>query len=373
MKRQGAILVTSLGIVVILAILGSSFLLRAIHETQLSRQSSSQHHALSLAEASVDTAIQNLRVGQTDDLLSTSLSGGSFWAEVDPAGGALQYQITGHGLYEAQQRNVEAVVQLSPLSVFQFALFGSTGATISGDVITDSFDSTLGSYSAQTSGTDGDVGSNCTSSGCMTLSGGIAINGQVAVGPDLSNPASAVTISGTVLITANPPIVSQSASFPMPAVAVPAGLTCTDESVGGQQTLTLSSAVGAYCFTNLSVGGGGTIAVDGPVTVYVTGQFSAGGNTTMGSSTDPKNLLLVLTSPQTGSLGSLSGTTVFSGAIYAPNGAINVSGDAQVYGSIMANSVTVSGNARVHYDTSLTQVTTIPGPYAVRMQSWREL
>jgi len=375
MKRCGAALVTSLGIVVILAILSSSFLLRAIHETLLSRRSSSQHHALFLAEASMDTAIQNLRVGQSNDVSVTTMSGGSFWAEVDPTLVPMEYLITGHGFHAGEQRNTEAVVRQAPTSVFQFALFGSQQVVVSGEAITDSYNSSQGPYDPNAFGQNGDVGTNATTAGGVNISGSIAINGQIAVGANVADPNSVVTITGgSAIITENPPVVSQSQALPTPPVTVPGGLTCTDLTVTGQTVVTLSSAVGQYCFEDLSISGGGTLTADGSVKVYVTGQFSASGNTTIGVSSDPTYLLLLLVSSQEATIeGGLTGNTEFYGGLYAPTATINISGNAEVFGSVVAKTVKVSGNAKVHYDEALGVLTDPVGLYQVRVFSWREL
>lgn len=386
-NRHGSMLVLSLGTIVFLSIVGSTTLLRGLHEEQTSRRSSALQKAFFLAETSLDATIDNLRQGQSGDLPTTVMAGGSFWATVtdsteDPTLLPLHYRITGHGLYQAGQRDVEALVHLmSPQSVFQFAMFGDQSMTVSGSVITDSYDSSLGPYDPNNPGQNGDVGTNSTTAGAVTISGSIAINGQVAVGEDAVDPNEVVSIGGEAIITGEPPIIAQSSNLQMPGVDPPAGLSCDITfNVGGQQTMALPAdapqgacnANNECCFLNMSVGGGGTVTVDGPVTVYVTEQFSAGGNTTIGSLLNPGHLILILTSSQTGTLGSVSGNTLFSGGIYAPNGGVNVSGNADVYGSIVANSVTISGDAQIHYDEALANTGPV-GSYDAELLAWYEL
>jgi len=116
------------------------------------------------------------------------------------------------------------------------------------------------------------------------------------------------------------------------------------------------------------------LTADGSVKVYVTGQFSASGNTTIGVSSDPTYLLLLLVSSQEATIeGGLTGNTEFYGGLYAPTATINISGNAEVFGSVVAKTVKVSGNAKVHYDEALGVLTDPVGLYQVRVFSWREL
>ena len=50
---------------------------------------------------------------------------------------------------------------------------------------------------------------------------------------------------------------------------------------------------------------------------------------------------------------SISGNGLFSGVIYAPQGDVSIVGNGAVNGSIVANNITLSGNAQFHYDESL--------------------
>jgi len=372
-SEGGLVMVGSLGIVVFLTILGSAFLLRGIHEHQYSQQSRSRQRALFYAEASVDSVIGRLRSGNTENLAEAGLAEGQYWAEVD-ATGTLTYLITGHGRQTGQLRELEALVRLSPQSVFQFALFGHQSILVAGSAITDSYNSALGSYDAQTPGDDGDVGTNSTADGGVTIDGSIAINGQVAVGAQAQDPESVVQVNGgSAIITADPPIVPMTQSMSLPAVSVPAGLTCTELKIAGQTTTTLSSAVGAYCFTDVKLSGGATLTADGPVKVYVTGEFSASGNTLIGVPENPPSMLFLMASNQQVTIESnLTGTTRFYGGFYAPTATIDISGDAEVFGSVIAKNVEVSGHAKVHYDEALGALIEPVGLYQVAVLSWRE-
>ncbi|MBI4003840.1 MAG: hypothetical protein HY353_02355 [Candidatus Omnitrophica bacterium] len=371
--RQSAFfLITALVILTTTVALGLVTVTRSVTELAGSSRFSATHRAFHLAEASMDAALVNFQGGQLNDLVLSTMAGGSYWATVHPVG-TLEYLINGHGLQGVDQRDVEAVVKLTPRSVFQFGLFGGSQVIVSGQAITDSFNSSLGAYDPSTAGDAGDVGTNSVTAGGITISGSIAINGQLAVGPGVADPNSVVVISGTALITGSPPVESQSIAMALPPISVPEGLTCEDMVVSGQTTLLLPSALGQHCFHDLTVSGGGTLTADGPVKVYVTGAFTASGNTVIGIPLDPTAMLLFLVSNEQATFeSSLTGSTEFYGGMYAPSATIRIASNAQVFGSVVAQAVDVSGDAQVHYDQALGALSEPIGIYDTEILSWRE-
>ena len=285
MRREGFIYVAALGVVALLAIACASLLIRSSTEVLLSEYTERQLAAFHLAEAGVDQAARNLRTPTdlTDDVTAGTLPTGSFTIDVPPQSlGNSLWKVTAHGSSvkdPAHIRDLEAVFELAPESVFRFALFGDTKLNVSGSGNADSYDSRLGAYNACLSGCggstpvmnvgkDGDIGTNATTSGGVALSGSIFIDGQVAVGPSVADPSSVVTGYNPAFISGNPKVISQSEVFPMPDVTVPAGLICNDYTVQGNKTVTL--APGTYCYQDLTIQGGGTLTSSGSVTVYLT-------------------------------------------------------------------------------------------------------
>ena len=373
-RERGIMMVFLSGTLAMLMVLGYASLARTSHESQLSRWSADWSRALGLAEASLDQSIKQLHVGNFSNVSSTALGGGTMWADVTATGGPLEFLIQGHGLYESAPRNLEAIAQLTQTSVFEFALFGNQQVTVSGDVVTDSYNSAQGAYTVGTASDNGDIGTNSTATGGIVINGNLVVNGQVVVGPDVSDPSTVVTISGgSAVITGSPQFVGLTSAMPMPPVTVPAGVPCSNLTINGGSPTTLLSSVGVYCFHNLKVGGGATLTADGPVTVYITGQFDAGGNSTVGVVSQPKDFLMLVTSTQQATIeSSLTGTTQFYGGLYAPNTTIQIDGNARIFGSVIAQRVDVPGNAQIHYDESLGTLIDPPGFYRVKIMSWRE-
>lgn len=393
-EQHGSAVLFSLSVVVLLATLGSTLLVRSLNENQVGLRSAARHSALYLAEAGVDQALLNLRTPAdlTDDINTGTLLTGTFRIDTPPVSvGAQTWKVTAHGTSSAKPsdtRHVEAVFQLAPLSVFQYALFAKESLKDSGHAQTDSFDSRLGAYQddANKPGYNktqrGNVGTNSTAAGGITVGGSIFIEGQVVVGPNVADPTSVVSGYDPAFITGNPKVVSEPSVFPMPAVTVPAGLTCSKLKVEGQTTVTLSPTGGplgngTYCYSELELKGGATFTASGPVTIYLTGELEVEGNATVGVPAVPKNMLFLMSPSAEAVLkeeqGTITGSTQFYGAIYGPDAELTITGHAEIFGSVIAKKVTISGSAQLHYDEALTDVTQVSNQFQTSLLSWREV
>lgn len=375
MRQRGEVVAAAVGLVAFLTTLGTAMLLRSVQESRVSHRSLVRQEAFHLAEAGIDRAALNLRTpSASDDLNSGILLTGTWTIDPPTSIGSLLYRVTAHGTSEQEQRNIEAVLQLTSQSVFQFAVFGDQTLNVSGNARTDSYDSRTGPYVEATAGAHGNVGTNATTAGGVTVGGSIFINGQVAVGPNVSDPTSVVTGYDPAFITGNPKVVSQATSFPMPSVTIPEGCQQTLPPLVGN-VRTFSSSAGTYCPTgDLTVNGGEVLTADGPVKIYLSGQLDISGNATVGVATNPTAIKFLLTSTGGATVeGTITGSTLFYGALYGPNATINLSGNTEVFGSIIARTVNVSGNAELHYDEAMTTLTDISNLYQTRLLSWQEL
>ncbi|MBI3996364.1 MAG: hypothetical protein HY352_01770 [Candidatus Omnitrophica bacterium] len=397
MNRDGFVYPLAIGVTFILTVLSATLLMRGVSELNISSRQVYSSAAFHYADAAVDQAAKNLRTptDTTDDVMTTTYGNGSFTVDSMTALATPgEWQVLTSGVSAADPntpRHIEAIYRMTPQSVFQFALFGANNVTVSGSAITDSYDSRLGPYEddpglGYNKDHHGDIGTNSTSSGGVTISGSIFIDGQVAVGPTVTDPTSIVTgydasfiTGGTSPASNTQDVVSMSQAFPMPPVVVPLGLTCSNHTVTGHTTETLSPTGGplgngTYCYNNLTVQGGGELTTSGPVTVYLTGVFTATGNTVVGDPSDPKAMTVLVSSTGAATLeGTITGSSEFYGALYGPSAIMTISGNADVYGSIVAQTVNVTGSASVHYDTALTENTTISNTSRATMVAWREL
>jgi hypothetical protein len=66
----------------------------------------------------------------------------------------------------------------------------------------------------------------------------------------------------------------------------------------------------------------------------------------------------------------IAGNGVLSAVVYAPQGSVTINGNGDVMGSVVANDITLTGNALFHYDESLAD---FGGGNPFRVSIWKEL
>jgi Tfp pilus assembly protein PilX len=299
-------------------------------------------------------------------------------------------------------------IQQSVSPLLNYAMF-STSATCKslqgkGGIVTNSYDSSLGTYATTVQNTQGDIGSN----------GNIYINGSVTIGGNVSvpggktgtcgSPAGDLTTSGgaskynsIVNLKAPqsypPPYVPPNWSSIYPATTVntpPAVMTgCPDAStlqtdmatnaalplgagcyygdltVSGRATITFPGGTGTtpevYFVNSITLVGGSQIVISpsGPVILDVVGQgqttpidLSGGSVTNLSTSGNP--------APSTNFIVEYGGTRTVkvdgnaAGAMitYAPNAAVDLTGTNDYYGTIIGATVNDGGGVGVHFDRS---------------------
>lgn len=332
--------------------------------------------ALHLAEAGLDQMIENLRtISGADDIYASNLPNGSFVVEeplivLEP----LLYEANIHGLSGLVDRKLEAVFRVQPKSIFQYAAFGDEGVTISGSASIDSYDSSLddpyGVNGNQNS--EGDIGTNSTEEGAINMNGNnYYVDGQLSVGPDVDNPEDAVDGLNSSLVSADPPVISRE-EFPLPEVKIPDDVTCEEfEPIDAGTVRTLDQPV--YCYGDMHIAGGVTLTSSGPVVIYLTGTLTFGGESTIGVVDDPTQFLFLMESGSSMDVSSdIVGAATMYAAIYGPDASIFIAGEADIFGSIVGNEVGIAGDAQLHYDEALRDVTTLSNVGTVELLSWRE-
>jgi len=396
-KPRGFILIMSIYVLMVMSILSLSVTTRSLAETMTARQYFWSDSAFSLAEAALDATMSNFRVANFNSVPNTPMGSGTYWTEVTPlpALGPRTYQLIGHGRRESIQRDLEAIVQATPFSVFQYPLFGDQLLDLRGTVETDSYNSNAGLYDPLTAGDNGDLGTNATTNVFVQgptpdtgvfISGNVTVNGDIQTGEGsdpnavLDTNGGSYTVSGTTSALSDPLL--------LPPVIVPAGLTCSDETIESFETLTLGP--GEYCFHNLTMGnsvldpvsglpivGPAVLEATGEITIYITGDLVASYNSFIGNTYNPSYTVFQLASPQyQGGLtteATLAGTTQLYGAIYAPDSQVNLHGTVDIYGSITANTIWQTGTAIIHFDEGLEERDDLPvGGYATDVIYWRD-
>src|SRR3989338_967346 len=127
-RTRGFILMMSVYVLLVVSILSLSVSARSLAETMTARQYFWNDSAFSLAEASLDETMARFQ-GGTFTSWSSTFGGGTYSATVEPPtpppppdGG--HRLIISHGEVQSRPRDIEAIVNADPFSVFQYPLFG---------------------------------------------------------------------------------------------------------------------------------------------------------------------------------------------------------------------------------------------------------
>lgn len=374
----------TLMVIAVLSLLGAAFLTTSATEIQIAAAQRAHTQALYLAEGGIHSALSELNRSLPVTGNGT-LGPGEYAVQVITAGvlpGQRRIEATGHVPTQAAPRAVRqvAVLVVRP-SPFQWGAFGRDSLDVGGSGVTDSFDSALGPYGGTNVGADGDVGSN----GLIHLGGSAIVNGDATTGLGTIDVGGGRTpeeaITGDITMNAPPvtldpivlPTTNDNGNLPSSVYDSATGAFTLPGSMG---TYTLPA--GTYVFSSLDLSGGSILNIDGKVTIYLTGPFDGGGGGGINNVTqDPTQFTLYSTYDGAATAGEavgLSGNSTFYGAIYAPNGQVKLGGGSQVFGSIVAASVDVSGqgDTRFHFDQALSRIAGASGKFAVVPKSWTE-
>lgn len=248
--------------------------------------------------------------------------------------------------------------------------------TMSGNSRIDALDSSAAAYATNTNATGAaTVSTNSTSSAQVTLQNSATINGTVYIGPG-GNTSSGVSTSGSAGITGGSSTLPAAVTVPS-SVTTPTGLpsSASNSSFPNSGSQTLSS--GTYRYNNFNVGNNFTLNLNGRVTIYCNGTFTidnsgavllASGSTVQifaasfviknnanlnmpaSGSANPGTLLLIQTG---GGTFTVDNSAVVVGQVFVPNGAVSISNNGSVFGTIRARTLGLANSARFTQDLYL--------------------
>ncbi|MAG57371.1 MAG: hypothetical protein CMJ83_13850 [Planctomycetes bacterium] len=383
-------LLITMNVIVILAALAAAFLTVAFSENRAHMAAQDEIKAFYIAEAGLNDAIHDLRIGGTGFLGSEQtpnpFNHGGYWtAASETASG--RWTVLAHGQHGSSRLALEAVLSTeSADGFFDVAAFGDASVTVSDDGIVDSYSSSQGTYLSQATNTNG--GTNYAGSdGDVASNGDIALNDSAMIFGDAEagSGSSVLTLGGALVDGSTSP--STSKALP-PVVVPPEVMSLAPGSgavVGGSAVIpagnrrynTLSFTAGATVTTqgpstivcdNLVLDGTTQWLIDatnGPVVVYVLGKLELSGSSYLGSNRKiPSDFLLFISTDNhsgfeglpdgdTSNPVSLVDTSRLTGAMYAPNAAVSVKGNSQVFGSVIAKKLWVGDSGAIHFDTDL--------------------
>jgi len=290
------------------------------------------------------------------------------------------YSITSMAVSPTGARKVvQAEVGLVPSPPFPYGLLSLStdcnSMVFTGNAQTDSYNSALGTYAATQNASGGDIGSF----GNVNLGGNTNIQGIVGVtGTTYSTTVGNCNngVKGNSGVTGNGsnwrdqgiqalPVGITPGLFPTPPppnptppttnvtysknTTLPPGTYGNINVTGG--TLTLSP--GVYNMNSLSASGQANITVKGvgQVVLNIRGAggtaFSFAGQSITNGSNIPYDFLVNYAGTDPITLGGQNASYLM---VNAPNAQVNVAGQGDTYGSIIANTINYSGNGNWHFD-----------------------
>lgn len=255
----------------------------------------------------------------------------------------------------------EVLVSRSASFPFKFGVFGSDAIQLRRGVTTDSYNSSAGPYSATKLAIGGDIATNATRAGAITLVGrNTTVRGDVTVGPGGDNAVVAGRGTYHALQVPLSPV-------PVTPPTAPSGESQGDVRIRDDVTLapgvygnlsiekkaTVTLISGTYVFTDIDTKGKDiAIAVgSGPVTVYFTGTLDLGKDSAVNVAGNPSALTF---------LGTASAEKVHLGensqgafSLFAPAAAITVARNSVIYGAVAGRNVNLQARTAVHFDQAL--------------------
>jgi hypothetical protein len=297
--------------------------------------------------------------------------------------------------------------RLKSSSLFPAAMVAKTNITLSGSAAVDSYDSTDvtkstgGQYDTAKRQANGSVGSNAGVNAADSMSGSVAIYGNVSTGP-----GGTVVMSGSTTVgpTTDSSLRSSSVAdaetkgyirhdfaVTIPDVTLPSGVTFVNGgsiSFSGSNVGTITD--GAWQYTSVNMSGSTKLYINGNVILYTSGAFSTSGssqiNVLPGSSltvycgstfnVSGSGVLNQSGTPAKAQFYGLntctafnySGSTAWIGTVYAPYATVTMSGSSGGSGALVGKSINFSGSVGFHYDEALR---TLNGGAGYLINSWK--
>lgn len=311
------------------------------------------------------------------------------------------------------------VVKAAPGSLFQGGLIAKGGIELKGNILVDSFNSQLaganinGQYDPTIRRDNGSVASASSDVVAeISANGSIEVYGKIYTGPEDSfinkgqaTVGSEAFVDGTTsgvesgfvqndlnLYIPDAPKVdftglqlpakgtfnvgsnAYANAYPLGSLSSGGKYQVKDLDLKNSEQLVVQGNVKLYVEGSFSMGAQNkiTISPNSSLTIYAGGSVDLAGQGVVNLSGYAKNL--TINGLNTCTSIKYSGSSGFVGTIYAPYANVELVGggssDVHFAGSVVANSIKVSGHTQVHYDESLLQIPAGPHYYAI---SWKEV
>jgi len=281
---------------------------------------------------------------------------------------------------EYNNKAVREGVLLTLFNAFKNAGFGDEEITLDNQVMIDSYDSSQGSYSATHQNSDGNLRTNATETGKVTLGSQVKVYGDIMVGPG-GCPAvvKGSGYTGSIKVA--------SSNFPLPSVEVPSGTYRGSKTIrflnvlqpGVYDDVTVDGGIcilrkGDYVMENFTVKNGGIVFLinwRSPSKIFIKNSLNFTNGAYVNINERPQKLSIYGTDSAT-TFNMSNGVDAYV-AIYAPKAVVNMDYYVDLYGGIAAKKINISNQSNLHHDRSLENILFEGGAMSLNIVSrWEE-
>jgi hypothetical protein len=281
----------------------------------------------------------------------------------------VEFESNGTVLGSTSLSRIVSRIIYDPPSPFDSALFAEDELTLNGQGDIDSYDACKAPYDPNNPNENGDIGTNATGAGSITLNGSNAlVRGDAAVGVG-GDPSNDIGGQGTITGTTTA-LTDYKHLTPMKA---PTGGIFTHISLAGKASETLTT--GTYEVPYLKLSASAALYIQGDVTIFVDGDLSItgqsqiiidngallslylankatiAGNGIINNNQLPSTVMLYGTASAKDI--KIAGNGDFYGVIHAPTADVTIAGNGDLYGAAIGKTLTTNGNGAIHYDECL--------------------
>lgn len=310
-------------------------------------------------------------------------------------------------------------IQLSRRSLWGYGVVGKSSVRMNSNAKVDSWISDSDNnpataavaYSSGVRRDRGSVGVVASGDGALTLAANAEIYGTANTGGGSVTTASNVRIQGASS-PSNPKVdptrIHTDFSFTFPAITQPTPASVNNVTSSWTNTMSLPRAGdvadgGVYYYTfasgqSIDLGSNKTITVNSPVVfifqnhqgvssfamssnadlsvmpgqtvaIYTNGNITLNSNNDLNVGNAAQNFVIYGTSATSQTFTFDSNVQLY-GCIYAPNAAITLNSNTDIFGSMIGDTVQMDSNSEVHFDESLANA---GGSGGMRLNRWKEL
>jgi hypothetical protein len=400
-SRRGTAIIPALLVVLLTATLSMVYLQVSMAKSKEQRGSVDAKRAFYMAEAGLAEAFNGLCMGKSGDVgtedLPAEFANGLFYVTAKDEGQG-RTTLKSTGLCGAGRATLSIVVQRQPDEIASRGFFADQGVTVEPGAYIDSYDSRNGGYQKPSLAAilGGLTGARVGCNADVTVQGSL-LAGTYILGDTC--PGQSGTLFRTTGTTITGSTAPAAANATMPPIIVPTydsqgDVRTQDKNVEIKQGEQGYSKIQVDTKGDLKITGPAIITADslvvsgriefdarkGPIKLYLRqGLLMLPGSEVRTAQTDPLNLSISV--PAAGSVDldgdgvvdppvTLGATGSFYGTVYAPNAAMTLQPDLEIFGAVSAQSLDVQGGVKLHYDRALSESSSdLTGP--PRFLAWR--